>query len=160
MFRPGTGARCSRRMRRGRQRFLRAGGRDGLGCAVFCKPRGDPVELIPQTCAEGLYVDLLQNPERFTGYAGDSSSRVWKAIYEENCFSPVPYIDASRSTSQGGSGFASLSMGKGLGALGGNLAGGAWGEREKRLMGSLAGPRDGGDEICLEKRVFYRLISG
>lgn len=28
------------------------------------------------------------------------------------------------------------------------------------MLGSLAGPRDGGDEICLEKRVFYRLISG
>lgn len=105
---------------------------------------------------EGAYVDLLQNPERFTGYAGASSSRVWKAIYEENCFTPVPFIDPATPTSEGGAGFASLSSVKGMPGL----TPGAWGETEKRLMGSLAGPRDGGDEVCLEKRVFYRLISG
>ncbi|KAJ3113749.1 hypothetical protein HK100_001892 [Physocladia obscura] len=32
------------------------------------------------------YVNLLKNPERFTGYAGDSAARVWGAIYNENCF--------------------------------------------------------------------------
>lgn len=114
---------------------------------------------------EGLYVDLLANPERFTGYAGPSSSRVWKAIYEENCFTPIPFIDPSTESSTG---FAPLSMGLGvsqnpnamanLGGGFGKLSG--WGAGEKRLMGSLAAPRDGGEEICLEKRVFYRLISG
>lgn len=33
-----------------------------------------------------VYVDLIMNPERFTGYSGDSSWRVWKSIYEQNCF--------------------------------------------------------------------------
>ncbi|XP_065833144.1 ERO1-like protein beta isoform X2 [Oscarella lobularis] len=33
-----------------------------------------------------LYVDLLKNPERYTGYAGASPRRVWRSIYEENCF--------------------------------------------------------------------------
>ncbi|GAA5944516.1 hypothetical protein JCM1841_006465 [Sporobolomyces salmonicolor] len=108
--------------------------------------------------SEGVYVDLLENPERFTGYAGASSTRVWKAIYEENCFTPVPFIDPSRSVSEGGSGFAPVSS---LGGLGfGTLSQGGWGENEKRLVGSLAGPRDAGDEVCLEKRVFYRVISG
>ena len=51
-----------------------------------------------------VYVDLLANPERFTGYVGDSPHRIWEAIYLENCF-------------------------------------------------------DDGD-VCLEKRIFYRLISG
>ena len=32
------------------------------------------------------YVDLLKNPERFTGYSGESAHRIWRAIYEENCF--------------------------------------------------------------------------
>lgn len=32
------------------------------------------------------YVDLLLNPERFTGYSGESANRIWRAIYEENCF--------------------------------------------------------------------------
>lgn len=33
-----------------------------------------------------VYVDLLDNPERFTGYGGTQSFDVWKAIYSENCF--------------------------------------------------------------------------
>lgn len=33
-----------------------------------------------------VYVDLLENPERFTGYGGSQSLDVWKAIYSENCF--------------------------------------------------------------------------
>ncbi|KAK9883372.1 hypothetical protein WA026_001544 [Henosepilachna vigintioctopunctata] len=32
------------------------------------------------------YVDLLLNPERYTGYAGKSAERVWRSIYIENCF--------------------------------------------------------------------------
>ena len=32
------------------------------------------------------YVDLTLNPERFTGYSGPSAARIWRAIYEENCF--------------------------------------------------------------------------
>ncbi|CAM6095562.1 unnamed protein product [Calypogeia fissa] len=32
------------------------------------------------------YVNLLLNPERFTGYVGPSARRIWEAIYQENCF--------------------------------------------------------------------------
>ncbi|XP_061389311.1 ero1-like protein [Musca vetustissima] len=32
------------------------------------------------------YVDLLLNPERYTGYKGESAHRVWNSIYKENCF--------------------------------------------------------------------------
>ena len=32
------------------------------------------------------YVDLSLNPERYTGYAGPSAERIWKAVYQENCF--------------------------------------------------------------------------
>ena len=35
------------------------------------------------------YVDLLRNPEKFTGYAGFSAQRVWNNIYKENCFKYV-----------------------------------------------------------------------
>ncbi|GAA6018256.1 hypothetical protein JCM10207_002887 [Rhodosporidiobolus poonsookiae] len=136
------------------------------GCSEL--PESDFCVLEDELDSEGVYVDLLENPERFTGYAGASASKVWKAIYEENCFTPVPFIDPSRPTSEGGSGFAHLSgggMSSGLGGMGGmgglgGLSAGAWGESEKKLMGSLAGPRDAGDEVCLEKRVFYRVISG
>lgn len=33
-----------------------------------------------------VFVDLLLNPERYTGYKGPSAQRIWKTIYEENCF--------------------------------------------------------------------------
>ncbi|KAL0489339.1 ERO1-like protein alpha [Acrasis kona] len=53
------------------------------------------------------YVNLLLNPETRTGYSGEEASRIWRAIYEENCFK----------------------------------------------SGKL-------DDMCLEERVFYRLLSG
>uniref|UniRef100_A0A1I8GFA8 Endoplasmic oxidoreductin n=2 Tax=Macrostomum lignano TaxID=282301 RepID=A0A1I8GFA8_9PLAT len=32
------------------------------------------------------YVDLLRNPERYTGYRGEAAHKIWRSIYEENCF--------------------------------------------------------------------------
>lgn len=39
-----------------------------------------------ETSPDAEYVDLLLNPERYTGYKGPSAWRVWNSIYEENCF--------------------------------------------------------------------------
>ena len=58
----------------------------------------------PEDPKRQVYVSLLENPERYTGYTGDSPRRIWAAIYDENCFEEAG--------------------------------------------------------LCLEKRVFYRLISG
>lgn len=33
-----------------------------------------------------VYVNLLDNPEKFTGYSGRLAEKVWHAIYDENCF--------------------------------------------------------------------------
>ncbi|ORX84038.1 endoplasmic oxidoreductin [Anaeromyces robustus] len=57
------------------------------------------------------YVDLPTNPERFTGYQGDSATRVWNSIYNENCFGIPNHLGDNKDT-------------------------------------------------CLEKRVYYKLISG
>ncbi|CAL8080814.1 unnamed protein product [Orchesella dallaii] len=65
------------------------------------------------------YVDLLLNPERYTGYKGPSAIRVWDAIYKENCF-------------------RSLGASNSLGPFG----------------------TDSSEEVCIEKRTFYRAISG
>ena len=35
---------------------------------------------------DAQYVDLLLNPERFTGYKGPAAWQIWNSIYEENCF--------------------------------------------------------------------------
>uniref|UniRef100_A0A1L8DUA8 Putative endoplasmic reticulum oxidoreductin-1-like protein n=1 Tax=Nyssomyia neivai TaxID=330878 RepID=A0A1L8DUA8_9DIPT len=72
------------------------------------------------------YVDLSLNPERYTGYKGDSAHKIWRSIYLENCFgsskhkhslSFIPYIPYTEITA-------------------------------------------GNSGICMEERVFYRLISG
>lgn len=62
---------------------------------------------------DASYVDLVINPERYTGYSGHSPHRIWSAIYNENCF---------RS------------------------------DISSNLLGT--------QEMCLEKRAFFRLISG
>lgn len=57
---------------------------------------------IDESDEEAEYVDLLLNPERFTGYSGESAHRVWKSIYLENCFRPKtsfsfnPYIQSNK----------------------------------------------------------------
>ena len=68
-----------------------------------------------ETCPNCDYVDLTLNPERFTGYSGEAATRVWKAIYEENCFKPP-----NKATFL----------------------------------------RDSVEEMCLEKRAFFRVVSG
>jgi len=118
-------------------------------------------------------VDLLQNPEKFTGYAGPSANRVWKSIYEENCFGAVPkgsYIEPPRSASSGsGSGFVDMRALSGKGGAGGGINGmssssgpsSILGGSINGLMNSLEAPVDpASSETCLEKRIFYRLVSG
>ncbi|CAI7734325.1 unnamed protein product, partial [Closterium sp. NIES-54] len=42
---------------------------------------------LPSTrTASQVYVNLALNPERYTGYGGDSARRIWQAIYQESCF--------------------------------------------------------------------------
>lgn len=98
-----------------------------------------------ETHKEGQFVDLTLNPERFTGYAGLSAAKVWKSIYEENCFGL-----SELSSSALPSGTANVLGLGGLGGIGGLSEGVG---TEMRLSGL-----DG--EECVEKRVYYRIISG
>lgn len=75
------------------------------------------------------------NPEVFTGYAGPSAHRVWSSIYEENCFG------ISESTLSGSGSSAKSLMPQGLGS-------------------SMAFKSSSDEAECLEKRVYYRIISG
>lgn len=76
-------------------------------------------ELIDDNSTDLHYVNLLKNPERYTGYKGQSAQRIWQCIYQENCFKPDSRFDKD----------------------------------------FLLNP-SGNNGMCLEKRVFYRLISG
>ncbi|KAL4765116.1 ER oxidoreductin [Aspergillus foveolatus] len=91
---------------------------------------------------KGDYVSLVDNPERFTGYAGAGANQVWDAIYRENCFlKPVPELEQSSFTPLGG-----------LQAIQDfqNVL-----QKESKRPDLL--PLD---NECVEKRVFHRLISG
>lgn len=33
-----------------------------------------------------VYINLLRNPERFTGFQGENSHKIWNAIYSQDCF--------------------------------------------------------------------------
>ena len=114
---------------------------------------------------DAVYVDLLKNPERFTGYAGPSANRVWRSIYEENCFGGIQFTEPPRATSLGGSGFVTPKQLKTGKAIPPSLLSPAStpfrpGGLES-LIDSVQAPMDhGSTEQCLEKRVFYRVISG
>lgn len=99
----------------------------------------------------GDYVSLIENPERFTGYAGAGAANVWKAIYRENCFSKPADEDTLVSSGQmpGFTGFSGRNSEAALGFVN------VMQEKGKHELGDL----DVDDE-CLEKRVFYRIISG
>ncbi|XP_013400738.1 ERO1-like protein beta isoform X3 [Lingula anatina] len=91
-------------------------------------------ELDDDNSADMEYVDLTLNPERYTGYKGESAWRIWRTIYQENCFKPdTPVPGYGPAEARGAEGKALQS---GL-----------------DLMRSLKG-------MCLEKRVFFRMISG
>lgn len=86
---------------------------------------------------EGEYVDLTLVPERYTGYSGPSAHRVWKSIYEENCFGLSELnLLTTRSPAQA--------------TLPDTLT--------DVLREHING--ENGDGECLEKRVYYKIISG
>ena len=93
-----------------------------------------PYESLFHDRLEGDYVDLSLNPERFTGYVGPSAHRVWKAIYEENCF------EQSES---------SLSKMSKAGVV-----------LPDTMAEVLYMDGDTPQEQCLEKKVYYKVISG
>ncbi|KAJ2700433.1 endoplasmic oxidoreductin-1 [Coemansia sp. IMI 203386] len=45
-----------------------------------------------ETYGEGVWLDLVDNPERFTGYAGAGANAIWMSIYQHNCFGVPPYL--------------------------------------------------------------------
>lgn len=76
-----------------------------------------------------VFVDLLKNPERFTGYDGEAAHKVWRSIYEENCFKPEPWPTGSTVSNMYSS-------------------------------SEPSSPEAATSGLCLEKRIFYRAVSG
>ncbi|GLC54259.1 hypothetical protein PLESTB_000840700 [Pleodorina starrii] len=79
----------------------------------------------PEGSDDYQYVNLLINPERYTGYAGEHAHRIWNAIYSQSCFQQQQQPPSPSSPSS-----------------------------------SALAPPPSLEQLCPEKRVFYRLISG
>jgi len=123
--------------------------------------------------AKGDYVSLVDNPERYTGYSGVGANQVWEAIYRENCFSKPP--KSSQSSSQASSPFSGAAP-----PFGGPFANPQQVQAANELRhvmkeqglqqgvkSAIAHGASGKrvdpiefDDTCLEKRVFYRVVSG
>ncbi|KAB8611398.1 hypothetical protein FH972_025903 [Carpinus fangiana] len=108
----------------------------------YCVPEDE------SATAKGDYVSLIDNPERFTGYAGPGAHQVWEAIYRENCFAKKD-VRASPNAMQGLSGLHSMMRDH---------------EKHQALALGIDSSYTGDDleldDECLEKRVFYRVVSG
>lgn len=75
------------------------------------------------------------NPERFTGYAGLSANRIWSSIYNENCF-----------------GMSEMSLLKSPNPAAVTLP--------NTMTDVLREDGNNDNDQCLEKRVYYKIISG
>ncbi|TVY71399.1 Endoplasmic reticulum oxidoreductin-1 [Lachnellula suecica] len=100
--------------------------------------------------SKGDYVSLVDNPERFTGYVGEGAHHVWNAIYRENCFSKASF---PKSASLGKSPFPK----KGAAA---NEFQSVMRDHERQTSNTPPSAGLEEEDECLEKRVFYRVISG
>lgn len=119
----------------------------------YCVPEDESAS------AKGDYVSLLDNPERFTGYAGQGANQIWEAIYRENCFSK-PRSGAQTSDSFGVSQpFAGFSGMQGQAAQDLRSVMKEHGRQQALQAGKMEDNMEFDDE-CLEKRVFYRVVSG
>lgn len=105
---------------------------------------------------EGVYVSLVNNPERFTGYAGEHAHAVWREIYRENCFEMKAEEDGGEDTFEKSQG----QMGPAMTDLEAVMLGRT--QRQRVSGATLAQEYDQLqlENTCLEKRVFWRLISG
>ncbi|KAI0837221.1 endoplasmic oxidoreductin [Hypoxylon sp. FL0890] len=118
----------------------------------YCVPEDESAS------GKGDYVSLVHNPERFTGYAGDGAKMVWDAIYRENCFQRSSFpSSASLGTSPVANGPAAQDFRNVLQDA----------ERQQIVQQHVQNPSTTfaqtgleGEGDCLEKRVFYRVVSG
>lgn len=117
----------------------------------YCVPEDE------SATGKGDYVSLVDNPERYTGYIGPSANQVWDAIYRENCFkrSSFPASSSNSDSSPVDNGM-SLPAAADLKFV---LQGGTKHEPKIENAPSAETGFENMDE-CLEKRVFYRVVSG
>jgi hypothetical protein len=115
--------------------------------------------------SKGDYVSLVDNPERFTGYSGAGAHHVWEAIYRENCFNkPLSKEPGSPGLPSSPFGFSNAQQAEAANDLKNVIRSH---EFSQSMQQAIAQGDDNFsideldfDDECVEKRVFYRVISG
>ncbi|EJT80817.1 endoplasmic oxidoreductin-1 [Gaeumannomyces tritici R3-111a-1] len=123
----------------------------------YCVPEDE------SAAAKGDYVSLLKNPERFTGYAGAGAAQVWDAVYRENCFQRSSFPGASQLGKS-----AAASSRRNPAAMDFKSVLDAAGRQQVLQEHRAEQPNTPfvaktgleNEDECLEKRVFYRVMSG
>lgn len=129
--------------------------------ADYCYPEDESQE------APGVWVSLLDNPERFTGYYGPHANKMWQAIYQENCFGYNGDFDSvanhneldndEADSSDQLSGFAQSSAES-------QFSEAILGSKSRHNILDLSNESDrkalNEQNECIEQRLFYRLLSG
>ncbi|OAA55228.1 oxidoreductin [Niveomyces insectorum RCEF 264] len=142
----------------------RLGEHVGESCVVEyddeCDDRDYCVPEDESAASKGDYVSLVQNPERFTGYAGDGAQQVWEAIYRENCFQKSSFPKSAQlGYSAGPQNPAALDLRSVLEAAGRKHVLEQQRQHDPNTPFVANTGLEAEDE-CIEKRVFYRLMSG
>ncbi|KAI0998996.1 Endoplasmic reticulum oxidoreductin-1 [Podosphaera aphanis] len=118
----------------------------------YCVPEDESIG------SRGDYVSLIDNPERFTGYAGEGARQIWDAIYRENCFSRLSFPKSSPlSISKFSPRPAANELHSIIQQHGRQQA---FEDQQKHLLQHTVSSGSGIEDECLEKRVFYRIVSG
>ena len=111
------------------------------------------------SASDMIYVSLIHNPERFTGYAGPHAHSIWREIYKRNCFT----VDSSNKQETDNCETIEELAHSNIQSAKSNIAGlfespagysNAWESDEVNRQSLLK------ENTCLEKRVFFRIISG
>ncbi|KAK5120329.1 hypothetical protein LTR85_006268 [Meristemomyces frigidus] len=154
-----------RKQQRERQRPLlgELGESVGESCVVEyddeCDDRDYCVPEDESASAKGDYVSLADNPERFTGYAGEGAHHVWEAIYRENCFSKPVASQESAAVPGLAAPLPAFSQNQAQAAMDFKHVMRQHDRQEAMKSGASDEALEFEDE-CVEKRVFYRVISG
>lgn len=148
---------------RGRPLLGELGDDVGESCIVEyddeCDDRDYCVPEDESASAKGDYVSLADNPERFTGYAGEGAHHVWEAIYRENCFSKPTGSQQSAAVPGLAAPLPAFSQNQAQAAMDFKQVMRQH-DRQEAIKSGVSEEALEIEDECLEKRVFYRVISG
>ena len=129
------------------------------------RERDESLWIVQDDSAQMSYINMELNPEGYTGYEGFAPHRIWKAIYDENCFT-IGQTAASQSSSSSMSTFGGPTATKKNTPTAPpksnhpNSVDSNDHSSNGSILPSTAPGSPEFESMCYEQRVLYRLLSG